>query len=125
MTSEYNPKTFRIFIESISENFLHFPHLLAFIETGSDSASVMMTVNEVSEAHKIDFEMAMGGTRKDDGRRGVLVYMRWHEIPDMKSAVTFTVWQKGVAKYSQAEPLPDKLLDPNNPTNMIEHGPLD
>jgi hypothetical protein len=84
----------------------------------------MMTINHVREAHKIDFELAMGGTRKDNGRSGILVYMRWREIPDMRSSITFTVWQQGVESYGPVEALPEELFDEEDLSNQFELGAL-
>lgn len=124
MAIDFKPKTYRIFIESISENYLRYPNLLAFIETGSDNSTVIMTINHVSEAHKVDFELAMGGTRKDDGRQGILVYMRWLENPDMRSSITFTVWQQGAVSYGQVESLPEKMFDQGDLTKQFKLGAL-
>jgi hypothetical protein len=95
-----------------------------FVETGSDNPAVMMTVNAVSEAQKVDFPIAIGGTRADDGRKGVLLYVRWQEAPAFNESVTFTVWQNGATQYGPAEHLPEDGFDQARPTESIVQGPL-
>jgi hypothetical protein len=111
-------------MEGIAANFLHYPHFRAFIPTDSGSPTVMMTVNHVSEAQKVDFENAMGGTRTDDARTGILVYLRWSDTPRMGDSVTLTVWQDGASVYGPAEPLPEKGFDVENPTAVLHEGPI-
>lgn len=118
--TDFTPHTCKLFVEGIADNFMNFPHLRAFVETGSDSPSVLMTVNGVGEPHKVDFELAMGGARKDDGRKGVMVYMRWSETPSMGDAVTLTLWQQGAKSYGKAEPI--AALDPAGPLALFEQG---
>ncbi len=122
MADVLNPRTYRIVMEGIAENFYHHPHLRAFIETDSDSPTVMLTTNHVSEAQKVDFWNASGGNRVDDGRTGILVYMRWSETPRMGDSVTVTVWQAGANSYGRAEPLPEEGFDPADPTAVLEEG---
>jgi len=124
MASEFTPHTYKIGVDGITANYMIYPHFCAFIETGSDSSTVMMTANHASEPDKIDFEHAMGGTRKDDGRNGILVYMRWSGTPRMGDAVTITVWQDGAGKYGAAEPLPETTFDHEDPTAILEQGPI-
>lgn len=118
------PRTYRIVIEGIAANFMHYPHFRAFIETDSTSPTVMMTINHVTEAQKVDFENAMGGKRRDDGRTGILVYLRWSETPRMGDSVTLTVWQSDATQYGAAEPLPEAGFDPTDPTNVLHEGPI-
>lgn len=121
----FTPHTFRVLIEGIAENFVEYPHFRAFIETDSDSPTVLMTVNEVSEPAKIDFQNAMGGTRTDDGRTGILVYMRLTGTPRMGDAVTFTVWQQGAELYVSPEPVEEAHFDPADPLAIFHQGPVD
>lgn len=120
--SSFETKTYSLFLESVSGSFLLYPHLRGFIETGSDSAAVMMTINSATQAHALDAQMAMGGKRSDDGRKGIYVYMRWTDNPGMGDSVTFTVWQKGAEKYGKVEALPEKPFDPENPSAGFEQG---
>jgi len=124
MTGFPTPRTYRIVIEGIAANFMHYPHFRAFIETDSDSPTVLMTVNHVTEAHKVDFENAMGGTRRDDDRTGILVYVRWSDTPRMGDSITLTVWQDGATEYGAAEPLPEEGFDAENPTGVLHEGPI-
>lgn len=124
MTGLSAPRTYRIVIEGIAENFVHYPHFRAFIETDSNSPTVLMTVNHVTEAHKVDFENAMGGTRRDDGRTGILVYVRWTGTPRMGDSITLTLWQDGATTYGHAEPLPEAGFDEENPTGILHEGPI-
>lgn len=125
MASDFSPHTYRIVVDGIAANYMIYPHFCAFIETGSNSPTVMMTANHASEPDKIDFQQAMGGNRKDDGRNGIFVYMRWSGTPRMGDAVTVTVWQDGAEKYGAPEPLPEDKFDQDNPTAMFEQGPVD
>lgn len=118
------PHTYRIVIEGIADNFMDYPHFRAFIPTDSASPTVMMTINHVTEAQKVDFENAMGGTRTDDGRSGILVYLRWSDMPRMSDSVTLTVWQAGASQYGGAEPLPESGFDAQNPTAALVEGPI-
>ena len=118
------PRTYRIVSEGIANNYMEYPHFRAFIETDSDSPTVMMTINHVTEAHKVDFESAMGGTRQDDGRTGVLVYLRWSDMPRMGDSVTLSVWQADATSYESAEPLPETGFDPENPTGALLEGAI-
>ena len=122
MADVFSPRTYRIPIEGIANNFYLHPHFRAFIETDSNSPTVTMTTNHVSEAQKVDFWSAAGGTRTDDGRTGILVYMRWSDTPRMGDAVTVTLWQAGATRYGLAEPLPEEGFDPHNPTAVLEEG---
>ncbi len=106
MESEFEPRTFKVLIEGIADNFFIYPHFRAFIETDSDSPTVMSTANELTEPAKVDFHTAMGGTRQD-GRTGILVYMRYTGTPRMGDAVTFTVWQQAATVYGAPEPMPE------------------
>lgn len=122
MSSEFSPRTYQILIEGIADNFFLYPHFRAFIETDSASPTVVMTTNNASEPEKIDFQIAMGGTRTDDGRSGVFIYMRWTGTPRMGDAVTLTVWQEGATRYGRAEALPETGFDPAEPTKIFEQG---
>jgi hypothetical protein len=124
MTGQFAPHTYRVLIEGIADNFFLYPHFRAFIETDSESPTVMMTINEVSEADKLDFYNAMGGRKTDDGRSGIFVYMRWTGTQRMGDAVTFTVWQKDAQKYGVPEPMPEEGFDSANPTAGFEQGPV-
>ena len=99
-----------------------YPHMRAFIETGKADPSVMMTVNHVQDIDRVDFATAMGGTRKDNGRKGIFVYLRWNEVPTMGEETTFTIWQRGAAKYGEPETLPEEGFDPAQPTELFEQG---
>ncbi len=122
MAAFAEPRTYRLTMEGIANNFMNYPHFRVFIETDSDSSTVLMSINHVTDAGKVDFESAMGGRRRDDGRSGILVYMRWSDTPRMGDSVTVTVWQSGATKYEAAEPLPEKGFDPENPTAALEEG---
>jgi len=124
MACEFGPHTYKIVIEGITANYMLYPHFRAFIETGSNSPTVMMTINHVSEAQKVDFQNAMGGTRKDDGRSGIFVYMRWSDTLEMGDSVTVTVCQRGAENYGEPEPLPEDGFDPKKPTKIFEEGPI-
>lgn len=124
MSGEFTPRTYKIVLEGIAVNYLLYPHFRPFIETDSNSPTVIMTTNHVSEAHKVDFENAMGGTRKDDGRSGIFVYMRWSDTPEMGESVTITVWQQGAKKYGAPEPMHEDGFDPDNPTAIFEQGAI-
>jgi hypothetical protein len=84
----------------------------------------MMTINHVTEAHKVDFESAIGGTRQDDGRTGVLVYLRWSDMPRRGESVTLSVWQAEATRYGAAEPLLETGFDPENPTAALLEGAI-
>ncbi len=124
MTEQFQPHTFKIAIEGIANNFFDAPHFRAFIETDSSSPTVLMTTNEVSEAQKIDFQNAIGGSRCDDGRTGVFVYMRWTSTLRVGGVVTVTVWQQGAQRYGAPEPLPETGFDPANPTSAFKQGDI-
>lgn len=124
MSCEFRPHTYRIVIEGIAANYMLYPHFRAFIETGSNSPTVMMTINHVSEAHKVDFHSAMGGSRKDNGRRGVFIYMRWADTPRMGDSITITICQRGTEEYGEPESMPEGGFDPGNPTSVFEEGPI-
>lgn len=123
MSDVFTPHTYKLVIEGIAANYMLYPHFRAFIETGSNSATVMMTTNHVSEAHKIDSQIAMGGARKDDGRKGIFLYLRWSDTPRMGDSITLTVWQHTAEKYGNAEALPEDGFDPSDPTAIFEEGP--
>ena len=119
-----SPHTYRIVIEGIANNFMDYPHFRAFIPTDSDSPTVIMTINHVTEAHKVDFENAIGGTRQDDGRTGILVYLRWSDMPRMGDSVTLSVWQAEASQYGAVEPLPETGFDPEDPTAVLLEGAI-
>jgi hypothetical protein len=116
------PLTYRIVGEGIANNYMEYSHFRAFIETGSSSPTVMMTINHVTEAHKVDFESAMGGTRQDDRRTGILIYLRWSDMPRMGDSVTLSVWQAEATLFGAAEPLPETGFDRENPTAALLEG---
>lgn len=122
MTEQFLPHTFTIVIEGIANNFLAMPHFRAFIETDSSSPTVMMTTNDISEPHKVDFQNAIGGLRRDNEKTGIFVYMRWAAIPRSGDAITVTVWQQGAQHYEAPQPLPEENFDPANPTGIFEQG---
>lgn len=122
MTEQFLPHTFKIDIEGIVKNFFVMPHLRAFIETDSSSPTVMMTTNDVSEPHKIDFQNAIGGSRRDNGKTGIFIYMRWTATPRVGDAVTVTVWQQGAQHYGTPQPLPEEHFDQDDPTGVFEQG---
>lgn len=122
MVEQFSPRTYQIVIEGIAKNLFLYPHFRAFIETDSDSPTVMMTTNDVTEPHKVDFQSATGGTRDDDGRHGIFVYMRWSGTPRMGDAITITVWRLGATSYGEPEPMPEVGFDPENPTGMFKQG---
>ena len=125
MSDDFAPRTYQIVIEGIAETFFVMPHFRAFIETDSASPTVMLTINDVSEPHKVDFYNATGGSRVDDGRTGIFVYMRWTDILRMGDAVTFTVWQHGATRYGLPEALPEESFDPAEPTGIFEQGTIE
>lgn len=122
MTGQFTPHTYRVVIEGIADNFFEYPHFRAFIPTDSDSPTVLITINELSEPEKLDFHNAMGGRRLDDGRTGILVYMRWAGNQRMGDDVTFTVWQADAYTYGVPEPMPEEGFDPTAPTAGFEQG---
>ena len=122
MSGEFSPRTYQIVMEGIAESFFTHPHFRAFIETDSASPTVMMTTNQVTEPEKVDFQIAMGGTRVDDGRSGIFIYMRWTGTPRMGDAVTVTVWQAGASEYGRPEALPAEGFDPAKPATVFEQG---
>lgn len=124
MGEHFEPRTYQIVVEGIAENHFIFPHFRAFIETDSDSPTVLMTTNNVTEPQKIDFQSAIGGTRTDDGRTGILVYMRWTGTPRMGDAVTVSLWQQGASVYGRAEPMPEDGFVPDDPTGLFKQGPV-
>lgn len=124
MTAPFSPHTFTMHVEGITDNFFSAPHFRAFIETDSQSPTVMMTTNNISEPQKIDFQNAIGGSRRDNGKTGILVYMRWTEAPRVGDAVTVTVWQEGAHHYAAPTPLPENEVDPAIPAGIFEQGPV-
>ncbi|MGF1664828.1 MAG: hypothetical protein ACFCVC_00995 [Acidimicrobiia bacterium] len=114
MQSEFEPRTFKMPIEGIADNFFVYPHFRAFVETDSDSPTVLATTNELTEPAKVDFHTAIGGTHQD-GRSGVLVYMRYTGTPRMGDAVTFTLWQQAATVYGAPEPMTETGFDTNDP----------
>lgn len=121
MQSQFEPRTFKVLIEGIADNFFVYPHFRAFIETDSDSPTVILTTNELTEPAKVDFHTAMGGTRQD-GRTGILVYMRYTGTPRMGDAVTFTVWQQAATVYGAPEPMPEIGFDSDDPMAGFAQG---
>jgi hypothetical protein len=99
-------------------------HFRAFIETGCDAGEVLFSLNDVTDASKVDFVSATGGVRSDDGRKGVLIYMRWTEAPGMDDVVTMTVWQRGAGRYAEPEKLPDDGFDADRPTALLKGAAL-
>lgn len=97
-------------------------HFRTFIETGNDNPEVLFSLNDVTDASKVDFVAATGGARKDNGRKGVLVYMRWTEAPAMDDVVTLTLWQRGAGRYGAPEKLPEDGFNPDRPTAVIVGG---
>jgi len=97
-------------------------HFRAFIETGRDDPEVLFSLNDVTNASKVDFVAATGGARSDDSRKGVLIYMRWAEAPSMDDCVTMTLWQRGVERYNAPEKLPENGFNPDQPTAVIVGG---
>ncbi len=124
MADRFEPRTFQIVIEGIAKNHFIYPHFRAFIGTDSDSPTVLMTTNYVTEAHKVDFLSAMGGTRKDDGRSGIFVYARWAGTPRMGDAITVTLWQSGATSYGEPESMPEAGFNPDDPTGAFKQGPV-
>jgi hypothetical protein len=124
MSAQFAPHTFKVVVEGIADNFFLYPHFRAFIETDSNSPTVLLTTNDVTEPAKVDFQNATGGSRRDDGRTGVFVYMRWTGTPRMGDAVTFTVWQQDAETYGVPEPMTEAGLDTDDPTAMFEQGPV-
>jgi hypothetical protein len=120
MAGQFSPCTYRV----VADNFIVQLHMRAFIETASDDPTVMLTLNDVSEVFKVDFVTAAGGTRRDNGQKGIFVYLRWTEPPKMGETVTFTCWQKGVKKYSEPVSLPEAGFDPRNPAGGFEVGEI-
>ena len=125
MSGQFAPHTYRVLIEGIADNFFRYPHFRAFVETDSDSPTVMVTINELTEPGKLDFHNATGGRRLDDDRTGIFVYMRWTGTQRMGDAVTFTVWQEGAEVYGVPEPMPDAGFDPGEPTAGFAQGPVE
>jgi hypothetical protein len=122
MAEVFAPKTYRLVMQGIADNFYIHPHFRMFIETNSDSPTVIMTTNHVSEAQKVDFWSATGGKRVDDGRSGIFVYMRWSDTPRMADSVTITLWQDGATRYGPAEHFPEEEFDPANPVACFHEG---
>ncbi len=69
MAAFVEPRTYRLTMEGIANNFMNYPHFRVFIETDSDSSTVLMSINHVTDAGKVDFESAMGGRRRDDSHQ--------------------------------------------------------
>ena len=64
----------------------------------------------------------MGVTKRDDGRQGILVYMRWREIPDIQSSVFFKIRQEEGEYYGHDEHMPEEMIDRYNRTNQFDPG---
>jgi hypothetical protein len=48
MSAQFAPHTFKVVVEGIADFFLH-PHFRAFIETDSNSPTLLLTTNDVTE----------------------------------------------------------------------------
>lgn len=118
MTQTLSPHTVQIVVPYF---FLGL-HFRAFIETGRDDPGVLFSLNDVTNASKVDFVSAAGGTRKDDGRKGILIYMRWTHAPAMGDSVTVTLWQRGAEHYNDPEKFPEEGFDPDEPTAVFLGG---
>jgi hypothetical protein len=108
-------RTFRIVVI----DFFMGLHFRAFIETGREDSEVLFSLNDLTDASKVDFVAATGGALRHSGRKGILVYMRWTDAPSMDDSVTVTLWQKGVTRYGDPERLPEEGFDPHHPTAAI------
>ncbi len=115
-----SPHTIRIVVV----NFFVGLQFRAFIETGRDDPEVLFSLNDVTNASKVDFVSAAGGARKDNGRKGILIYMRWIKAPAMDDTVTVTLWQQGAERYSDPERFPEDGFDPDDPTADFVDGRL-
>ena len=108
----------------VVDNFFLGLHFRAFIETGKDDPEVLFSLNDVTNASKVDFVSAAGGAWKDNGRKGILIYMRWTKAPAIGDTVTFTLWQHEAERYNDPERLPEDGFDPENPTADFVGGHL-
>jgi len=115
-----SPHTKRIIVI----NFFLGLHFRAFIETGRDDPEVLFSLNDVTNASKVDFVSAAGGALKKDGRKGIFMYMRWTKAPAMSDSVTVTLWQRGAERYNDPERLPEDGFDPEQPTAEFVDGRL-
>jgi hypothetical protein len=118
MSQTLSPHTARIVVD----NFFVGLHFRAFIETGKDDPAVLFSLNDVTNAAKVDFVSVAGGSLREDGRKGILIYMRWTQAFDMGDTVTITMWQRGVESYGDPELLPEDGFDPENPTAVFVCG---
>lgn len=113
-----SPHTMRIVVD----NFFVGLHFRAFIETGRDDPEVLFSLNDVTNASKVDFVSAAGGARKDNDRKGIFIYMRWTKAPAMGDTVTVTLGQRGAERYNDPEKLPEDGFDPEEPTAVFAGG---
>lgn len=120
MSKALSPHTRQIVVD----NFFVGLHFRAFIETGIDDPAVLFSLNDVSNAAKVDFVSVTGGARKDNGRKGIFIYMRWTKAFDMGDTVTITMWQRGAESYGDLELLPEDGFDPEKPTAIFACGRL-
>jgi hypothetical protein len=118
MSQDLSPHTKQIVVD----NFFVGLHFRAFIETENDDPTVLFSLNDVSNAGKVDFVSATGGSLRSDGRKGILVYMRWTKAFDMGDTVTITLWQRGAEEYGDPQRLPEDGFDPEKPTAIFVGG---
>ena len=120
MSQNLSPHTVRIVVD----NFFVGLHFRAFLETGKDDPAILFSLNDVSNAAKVDFVSVTGGALKDNDRKGIFIYMRWTQAFDMGDTVTITMWQRGAKNYGDPEVLPEDGFDPEKPTAVFVGGSL-